>query len=298
MRARVLAPDAYFLTRPIGRLGRSIWQLLPTKLREQPPGRWIGSCIHTLTRKLSRRRSSRSTWFLRNPPLLLTVGDALNQCKFGDPLRLCVIGCSSGAEVYSAVWAIRQARSDLKILVTGIDLSESCIERAKAGRYSLQDPELRGELSGNSLAELFEVDQGNLRIKSSIAAGIVWIAGDACDDRIRATIGLQDVVFANNFLVHLREADAVASLRKVVELVVPGGLLVCRGVDLNVRERVTRQSGFQPVATRIEEIHNAESHLDARLGWPWNYWGLEPLNKRRGDWVWRYAAIFQRHPVE
>jgi hypothetical protein len=32
--------------------------------------------------------------------------------------------------------------------------------------------------------------------------------------------------------------------------------------------------------------------------WPWHYAGLEPLNKKRGDWKRRYAAAFQLVPYD
>ena len=32
--------------------------------------------------------------------------------------------------------------------------------------------------------------------------------------------------------------------------------------------------------------------------WPWHYAGLEPLNKKRGDWKRRYAAAFQLVPSD
>lgn len=38
--------------------------------------------------------------------------------------------------------------------------------------------------------------------------------------------------------------------------------------------------------------------LSLRTLWPWHYSGLEPLNKRRGDWKMRYAAGFQLASTE
>ena len=41
----------------------------------------------------------------------------------------------------------------------------------------------------------------------------------------------------------------------------------------------------------IENIHNGD--LSIRMGWPWHYWGLEPVDKKRPDWKIRYASVFQ-----
>jgi chemotaxis methyl-accepting protein methylase len=279
-----------FLARSIGKIGRTARQNVTRGLQERPFARSIGRLIHTLSRKFSDRNQSHMTWFMRYPPLLLTISDLINDYKPGESLRICVIGCSTGAEIYSLLWTIRQTRADLKTLAIGVDLSEKVIGRAKAGLYSREDPELK-RLSGEAYSQLFDLTEPGLRIKESIAANIEWRVGDVRDDECRAKLGPQHIVLANNFLIHMREAEAEACLTKIAQLVAPGGLLICRGVDLDVRERVVQQLGLWPISKRIEEIH--EVAVDARRGWPWKYWGLEPLDKTRKDWARRYATIFQ-----
>src|SRR5207253_4376605 len=99
-----------------------------------------------------------------------------------------------------------------------------------------------------------------------IAEGIEWRL--ASDRGLPATLGLQHIVLANNFLVHMREPEAMSCLCNVIQLVRPDGLLVCRGVDLDIRQQVVQEFQLQPIGTRIEEIHNSESALDAPHGWP------------------------------
>jgi len=41
----------------------------------------------------------------------------------------------------------------------------------------------------------------------------------------------------------------------------------------------------------LAEIHNGDPSV--RADWPWQWWGLEPLNRRRQDWQTRYAAVFR-----
>jgi chemotaxis methyl-accepting protein methylase len=282
--------DVYFFTNKLAKVGRTVWQHIPSGLQEWPPVRALGASIHVVVRRFSRRSQSHMTWFLRYPLMLQTIGEWVNDQKLGEPLRLCVAGCSTGAEMYSFLWAIRKARCDLKIQATGIDLAVAVIEKARAGRYQRNDPEMKG-VSEESLSELFDLTQSGLRIKEPIAAGVEWIVADIRDARLRAQLGPQDIVVATNFLIHMREAEAAACLRDIVQLVRPGGLLVCRGIDLDVREHVARQFGLQPVSNRIEEIHNAE--LNDLRNWPWRYWATEALDKTRKDWARRYATIFQ-----
>lgn len=285
-----------FLAKQFKRAGTSIWGRLPFRLQEWPPASSVNHWIHSLSRKYSARRKSdpvrypSTTRFLRYPLVLQTICDLLKDREFGDTIRLCVMACSTGAELYSIVWAIRKTRPDLKILATGIDLSEPSIAKAKAGQYSRQDPELRG-VSEELLSELFDLSGSAFKVKDSIAAGTEWIARDVCDESLHSQLGLQDIVIANNFLIFMTEDQATACLRKVVPFVKPVGLFFCRGVDLDVRERVVQQFLLEPISLRIEEIHDCNPR--ERRGWPWQYWGLEPLDKTRKDWIRRYATIFR-----
>jgi hypothetical protein len=101
------------------------------------------------------------------------------------------------------------------------------------------------------------------------------------------------MVIANNFLVHMKQREATACLGNVIRLVRPNGFFVCRGVDLDIRERAVDRLNLRPIPIRIEQIHGADPDLDARRHWPWKYYGLEPLDKKRKNWVQRYACVFQ-----
>jgi hypothetical protein len=104
-------------------------------------------------------------------------------------------------------------------------------------------------------------------------------------------LGPQDIVMANNFLCHMDAATAETCLRSIARLVSPHGYLFVSGIDLDIRTKVAEDLGWKPVQELLEEIHEG----DPRMGtsWPWNYSALEPLNKRRRDWRFRYAAAFQ-----
>jgi hypothetical protein len=276
----------------MGRAGEDIWQRLSPGSQELAPARAVGRLIHALSGTLSERRQSCSTWFLRNQPLLLTIQDLLNTFQPGQLVRVCSVGCSSGAELYSILWAIRSVRPDLKLVPVGVDLSEEVIEKAKVGLYSRQDSELRA-MTDETLSLLFEKQGDRFKVKDWIAQGVQWVAADARDPEFASRIGLQDLVLANNFLIHMTKVEAAFCMSRLVKLVKPNGLFVCRGVDLDIREKTVRKYGLTPVATRIEEIHDADPLLDARRDWPWRYWALEPLDRRRKDWIERYATIFQ-----
>ena len=58
-----------------------------------------------------------------------------------------------------------------------------------------------------------------------------------------------------------------------------------------IRTKVASDLGWRPLQELLEEIHEADPWL--RGEWPFQYAGLEPLNKKRRDWKIRYAAAFQ-----
>ena len=71
----------------------------------------------------------------------------------------------------------------------------------------------------------------------------------------------------------------------------PGGYLFVSGVDLDVRSKVARESGWTPVRDSLEAVHDGDHSL--RADWPCKYWGLEPLDATKPDWMLRYASAFQ-----
>jgi hypothetical protein len=98
----------------------------------------------------------------------------------------------------------------------------------------------------------------------------------------------QDMVVASNFLCHMEPSEAENCLRNVAGIVKPGGYL--SGIDLDVRTKVARDLCLRPVSELIEEIHEGDPALPR--DWPFQWWGLEPLNKKR-DWQMRYAAVYR-----
>ena len=89
-------------------------------------------------------------------------------------------------------------------------------------------------------------------------------------------------------------ADAEKCLGNIAQLVSPGGYLFVSGVDLDVRTNVAIDHGWEPVLELMAEIHDGDRSV--RADWPSEWWGLEPLNRKRHDWEIRYAAVFRIGP--
>jgi len=214
----------------------------------------------------------------------------------GATLRICVLACSKGAEVYSILWTIRSARPDLDVRMQAIDISPEVLDFARRGVYSLKDSEfvdipVFGRTTEEEMGKMFHLEDNRAGIRPELKDGITWQLADAADAALIDKLGPQDLVVANNFLCHMAAADAEKCLRNLSRLARPGGYLVVSGVDLDVRTKIAQELLWQPTADLVEEIHEGDAYL--RDGWPWKYWGLEPFSKSKRDWQVRYATVFR-----
>ena len=272
------------------------WNHLSPFLTNLRPIRSYGSFLNTLVRLRADRRFNFGTFFLRNRHQLELIRRLSDQRGKGSTLKISVLACSNGAEVYSILWTIRTARPDLKVIMHAVDVSKEVLELARKGVYSLKTPELVHapifkRLSGEEMREMFDTEGNQVKIKSWIKEGIIWHLGDAGDPEILNVLGHQDMVVANNLLCHMNPPDAERCLHNIARLVNPGGYLFVSGIDLDIRAKVASDLGWRPIQDLMEDIHNGDPSV--RGDWPWQYWGLEPFNKRRRDWKLRYASAFQ-----
>ena len=285
------SPAGFYL-----RLNKQMWERLPSRVRNLRAIRSYGAWLHTLVCLSARRQQFFGTFFLRNRPALELMRRLARQKPHGSTLRITVLGCSIGAEVYSIVWIIRSARPDLKVLLDAVDISKEMLSFAEKGIYAPDTCQLVGasifeRLTKAEMIEMFDWEGDQARVKSWLREGITWQLGDAADPELIKILGPQDMVVASNFLCHMVRADAEKCLGNIARLVSPGGYLFVSGVDLDVRTKVALDLGWEPVPELIAEIHDGDPSV--RADWPWRWWGLEPLNQRRRDWRTRYAASFR-----
>jgi chemotaxis methyl-accepting protein methylase len=300
------------------RVNRRVWNTLPASLIRLRPIEAYGRFLHALARINGDRAQALNTFFLRNRPELELIRRLVSSKKNGDTLRIAVLGCSTGAEVYSIAWTIRTARPDLKLIMQAADISDEAVKFGRRGVYPLNarmalngiqdrmaagrwrvgaassevvDSEIFERLIPPEKAELFDAHEDGLAIKDWLKEGINWYVADVREPKILNRMNPQDIVVASNFLCHMEESEAERCLRNIARLVGPQGYLFVSGIDLDVRERVAQQLGWEPVTELLEEIHNGDTCL--RGQWPFLYGGLEPLNQRRPDWKIRYAAAFR-----
>jgi SAM-dependent methyltransferase len=167
---------------------------------------------------------------------------------------------------------------------------------AEKGIYTPDASEFVGasifeRLTEAEMVEMFDWEGDRGKVKPWLREGITWRLGDVADPKFVGVLGPQDMVVASNFLCHMAKTDAENCLRNIARLVTPGGHVFVSGIDLDVRTKVALDLGWEPVRELIAEIHGGDDSL--RADWPWAWWGLEPLNRKRHDWQARYAAAFR-----
>jgi len=265
------------------------WNSLPQPVRLWKPTRALGRRIHQRACRIQARGGACYTRFFRNMPQLELVRDLVLEMPAQVPVKIASVGCSTGAELYSALWVIRTARPPKAIQALGIDMVEECVLAASRGVYPFRVVEVAA-ISETSYERLMTKEGKTLVVQDWIKDAVTWAVGDACSPDLVSRFGLQDVVIANNFLFAMPPDRAESCLRNLSRLVAPNGYLVVSGVDLDLRSRILKELGFLPVTARCEEIHAAE---DVHAAWPLRFWGLEPIDRAREDWRARYATVFR-----
>jgi len=274
---------------------RRVWTRLPIRIRDlrfvQAYGRWL----HILACRNADREMYFGTLFLRNRPALELMR-RLAVKRRGSTLKMAILGCSVGVEVYSLLWTLRRDRPDLEIAVDAVDISPEVLAIAERGAYGPQTSEavhasIFQPLTDAERREMFDWEGEQARVKPWLREGVAWRLGDASDPGLVDELGAADFVVANNFLCHMDPSAAERCLRNIAGLVKPDSYVFVSGVDLNVRTKVALDLGWEPEVELLAEIHDGDPLV--RADWPFEWWGLEPLDRKRPDWQTRFASVFR-----
>jgi two-component system, chemotaxis family, CheB/CheR fusion protein len=146
------------------------------------------------------------TSFFRNPE----VFDGLREVVYpkilanrasSEPIRVWVPGCSTGEETYSHAISLVEMLSELRIEVPvqifGTDLSESAIQRARAGVYK---ETIANEVSEVRLRRFFHKANGGYQISKSIRDMCVFARQNVFSD---PPFSRMDLISCRNVLIYL-----------------------------------------------------------------------------------------------
>ena len=243
-----------------------------------------------------RRPDSEHTFFLRNRVQFEVLRDLVRNWPRGPRLRIASIGCSTGAELYSALWSAHVTRPDLELVGSGLDISETSLAAAHAARYSRAGRELErlteGQVDDLIAGGLFIDEGASVTVPGWYKECARWDLASVFDPALGERLGPQDIVFVNNVLCHFQDAQAGQALENIAGLVDTGGYLFLTGVNPDVKVPLIASLGLTPTSDRVEELYKGDAKALAR--WPMTYWGPEPFDRSRRDWLLRYGTIFRR----
>jgi two-component system, chemotaxis family, CheB/CheR fusion protein len=149
------------------------------------------------------------TSFFRNPDafaaLKQIVYPAILQARTSasGPVRIWVPGCSTGEETYShaisLVEYLGEEREDIPIQVFGTDLSESAIQRARAGVYK---ENIEADMTPARLRRFFYRADGGYQIKKSIRDLCIFSTQNVFSD---PPFSRMDLVSCRNVMIYLSQ---------------------------------------------------------------------------------------------
>jgi two-component system CheB/CheR fusion protein len=150
------------------------------------------------------------TSFFRNPDAFAALRQiaypAILQARTSasGPVRIWVPGCSTGEETYShaisLVEFLGEERADIPIQVFGTDLSESAIQRARAGVYK---ENIEADVTPARLRRFFYKADGGFQIKKTIRDLCIFSTQNIFND---PPFSRMDLVSCRNVMIYLSQA--------------------------------------------------------------------------------------------
>lgn len=145
-------------------------------------------------------------------------------------LRIWSAACSSGQEPYSIAMSLTDAapQADLRIVAT--DLSKAMVDRAASGRYS--QLEVNRGLPAPMLVKYFTRTGADWEVSATLRQKITFQQHNLLDAPPAG--GPFDVVFLRNVLIYFDLATKRDVLRRVQQVLRPGGFLLLGAAETTI----------------------------------------------------------------
>lgn len=247
-----------------------------------------------LLRKSTRSQSHTYTRFYRSPGQLEALrGPVMEHLLTGrrpGPFQIQVFASSNGAEAYTLASVLLRHFPWLDFQVSASDLHQEMVDHARKAVYSPEEAQYWAT-PDEFVAQTFDKVGGAYVVKPEIRARVGFRRADLLDPDIGSQLEQADLVFMQNVLCHLDPEPAAQAFQGVLPLLKRRSALFIDGMNLDLRETLTREAGLAPLNFKLREIHEfARSHVGER--W-WNYYyGIEPYATWHRDRVRRFSTIF------
>lgn len=257
--------------------------------------RMLGRHIFKMQTKTQLRSQSLATTFFRNlRQLQLLTGPLGDIFSKATKTRVLVTGCSLGCEAYSLGGFLASRFPDQIWQITATDIDKRAIDSTRTAIY--QTIHGLGKNNNPVVDELesimFERRGSDWIIRDQIRKNYVIEEISTLDLDFSHRFHNYDLVFAQNYLIHMNDEDAEHAFSALVTALRPGGALFIGGIDLDLKIRLCKKHQLRPVVKDIKAIHEEDDLR--RPSWPWKYWALEPFDGGMPDTTYRYATVFTK----
>ena len=251
----------------------------------------VGRQIYALGRARQPPAQSTATKFFRNLDQLTSFEGPLSDIVKQPSMRVLVAGCSMGCEAFSIAAFLAVHFPALDWHIDASDIADDALAVAKAGVYGSEHG--LGSLLPTRAAELehrlFARQGERWFVRDDMRARVSFANADVLAADFSARTGY-DLVFGQNFMIHMSAADEARAFSQLVAVTRQSGALFVGGMDLDRRPCLVQSHGLTPVNWKITDIHNADDMR--RSAWPWSYWSLEPIDLTARPFLERYCTIY------
>jgi len=173
------------------------------------------------------------TNFFRNPEafdvLANTVFPTLLKRRSAEPLRVWVLGCSTGQEAYSIamtfVEAAEKSPRGVKLQVFATDLNDALLEKARRGFYAKS---LAADISQERLRRFFIEEEGGYQVVKSLRQMVVFARQNLISDPPFSRV---DLISCRNLLIYLDASLQRKAFPTFHYALKPGGFLFLGGSE-------------------------------------------------------------------
>jgi chemotaxis protein methyltransferase CheR len=182
------------------------------------------------------------TYFYREYYHLKALAYLVQREKFGFPVKVLSIPCSTGEEPYSIAIVLTEVLGNpLRFEITGVDIDRNALRRAEEGVYNRRSV---SKLPREYLEKYFERLEGERwRIKDLVKRRVRFYEGNILDRFFMRRLGRFHYVFCKNLLIYFDDRARVQAVNNLYDVMVDGGYLF-----LGHAESLSRASSlFEPV---------------------------------------------------
>jgi chemotaxis protein methyltransferase CheR len=160
--------------------------------------------------------------FFRDPPVFDAVRTSVLPSLAGRRTRLRIwsVGCSTGAELYSAAILLAEAGLLAGAELLGTDCRAQAIASAREGVFEADALKTVGRVLG---PRYFDSVPAGFRVTGAVRASVTWQVADATGELPK---GLFDLVFCRNLVIYLQPAAVARLFQGIASRLAPGGFLV------------------------------------------------------------------------